>query len=204
MFDYADLLRPDLPPAAAKWAGFPKYNFVGGHNDADSVPVEGLVAAATKVLRREGKTLATYGLQSGSLGYGPLREFIARKLAKDAGIACTPDEILITSGSLQGLDLVNQVLLSPGDTVVVEQMTYGGAISRLHRLSVNIVGVPVDHDGLDSVALETALTDLRARGIRPKYIYTIPTVQNPTATVMSEARRAEVLRLSGLYGVPVF
>ena len=204
MFDYADLLRPDLPPAAAKWTGFPRYNFVGGHNDADSVPVEGLIAAATKVLRREGKTLATYGLQSGSLGYRPLREFIARKLAKDAGVACSPDEVLITSGSLQGLDLVNQVLLSPGDTVIVEQMTYGGAITRLQRLGVNIVGVAVDHDGLSSDGLEAALADLKGRGIRPKYIYTIPTVQNPTATVMSEERRAELLRLSRDYGVPIF
>ena len=204
MFDYADLLRPDLPPAALRWTGFPKYNFVGGHNDADSVPVEGLIAAAATVLKREGRTLSTYGLDSGPLGYRPLREFIARKLARDAGIACSPDEILITSGSLQGLDLVNQVLLSPGDTVIVEQMTYGGAITRLQRLGVNIVGVAVDHDGLSSAALETALEDFKRRGIRPKYIYTIPTVQNPTATVMSEARRAEILELSAAFGVPVF
>lgn len=204
LFDYADLLRPDLPPAAARWTGFPKYNFVGGHNDADSVPVDGLVAAADAVLRREGRTLSTYGLDSGPLGYRPLREFIARKLARDAGISCTVDEILITSGSLQGLDLVNQVLLAAGDTVIVEQMTYGGAITRLKRLGVNIVGVPVDHDGLSGDVLKTALEDLRRRGIRPKYIYTIPTVQNPTATVMSTARRAQILQLSTDYGVPVF
>ena len=203
-FDYAELLRPDLPPAAARWTGFPNFNFVGGHNDADSVPVEGLIAAATSVLKREGKTLSTYGLQSGPLGYRPLREFIALKLANDAGIACSPDEILITSGSLQGLDLVNQVLLSPGDTVIVEHMTYGGAITRLKRLGANTVGVEVDHDGLSSDALKTALDGLKRRGIRPKYIYTIPTVQNPTATVMSEARRAEILALSADYGVPIF
>jgi len=204
MFDFAELLRPDLPPAAVRWTGFPKYNFVGGHNDADSVPVEGLIAAASAVLKREGKTLSTYGLDSGPLGYRPLREFIARKLARDAGIACSPDEVLITSGSLQGLDLVNQVLLSPGDAVIVEQMTYGGAITRLQRLGVNIAGVAVDHDGLSSAGLKAALDDLKRRSVRPKYIYTIPTVQNPTGTVMSEARRAEILRLSADYGVPVF
>jgi len=204
LFDYAELLRPDLPPAAARWTGFPKYNFVGGHNDAGSVPVEGLIAAATSVLKSEGSSLSTYGLQSGPLGYRPLREFIARKLARDAGIACSPEEILITSGSLQGLDLVNHVLLSPGDTVIVEQMTYGGAITRLQRLGVNIVGVGLDHDGLSSTGLKTALEDLKRGGITPKYIYTIPTVQNPTATVMSEARRAEILALSVDYGVPVF
>ena len=204
LFDYAELLRPDLPPAATKWTGFPKYNFVGGHNDADSVPVDGLVAAATSVLRREGRTLSTYGLESGPLGYRPLREFIARKLGADAGITCSPDEVLITSGSLQGLDLVNQVLLSPGDTVIVEQMTYGGAITRLKRLGVNIVGVELDYDGLSSIGLKAALEELKRGGVRPKYIYTIPTVQNPTATVMGEARRAEILRLSAEYGVPIF
>jgi 2-aminoadipate transaminase len=204
VFDYTGLLRPGLPPAAAKWSGFPKYNFIGGHNDADSVPVEGLIAAATRVLRREGKTLATYGLESGAQGYRPLREFIARKLADTAGVVCSPDDILVTSGSLQGLDLINQVLLSPGDTVIVEEMTYGGALTRLQRLGVNIVGVPVDEDGLSSAGLETALADLKPRGITPKYIYTIPTVQNPTATVMSEARRAELLALSQTHGVPIF
>ena len=203
-FDYTGLLRPDLPPAAARWGGFPKYNFVGGHNDTDSVPVDGLIDAATRVLRREGSSLATYGLNSGALGYLPLREFIARKVAKDAGIVCSPDDILITSGSLQGLDLVNQVLLTPGDTVIVEQMTYAGTISRLRRLDVDIVGVPVDDDGLSSTALAATLEDLHRRAIKPKFIYTIPTVQNPTATVMSERRRAELLELSRRYGVAIF
>ena len=203
-FDYSALFRADLPAPAARWNGFPKYNFVGGHNDAGCVPVEGLVAAATSVLRREGRTLSTYGLESGPLGYRPLREFVARKLAKDAGITCSADDILITSGSLQGLDLVNDVLVAPGDTVIIEQSTYGGAITRLARCGANIVGVPVDHDGLSATALEAALVDLAARGIRPKYIYTIPTVQNPTATVMSTARRQAILELSERFGVPIF
>jgi 2-aminoadipate transaminase len=203
-FDYSPVLRPDLPPPAVRWTGFPRYNFVGGHNDEASVPVDGLVDAAVRVLQREGATLAMYGLHSGPLGYRPLREFVARKVARDAGIQCSADDILITSGSLQGLDLVNQVLVSPGDTVIVEQATYGGAITRLNRAGAKIVGVPVDADGLDTRALARTLDELAARGITPKYIYTIPTVQNPTATVMSEARRAEVLDLSRRFGVPIF
>ncbi len=188
-FDIEKLLRSDLPPAATPWAGFPEFNFVGGHNDAASVPVEGLIAATASVLRREGSDLAFYGMQSGPLGYRPLREYLARKLARDSGIQCTPDEILITAGSLHGLDFVNAVLLDRGDTVIVEQMTYGGAITRLKRLGVNVVGVPVDGDGLSADALRTTLNELKQRGVRPKYIYTIPTVQNPTATVMSLERR---------------
>ena len=203
-FDYSSLFRPDLPPAAARWNGLPRHHFVGGNNDEDSVPVDDLAAAADAVLRREGRHLALYGLKSGPLGYRPLREFVAAKLARDAGIHCNPDQVLITAGSLQGLDLVNAVLLSPGDTVIVEEMTYGGAISRLKRLGVTVVGVPVDGDGLSADALARTLDDLAARGVRPKYVYTIPTVQNPTATVMSEARRARILELSARHGVPVF
>src|SRR5258707_10897864 len=123
-FDFAPLLAAGLPAPAIKWNGFPKYNFTGGHNDAAQVPVDELIAAATAVLKREGRTLATYGLASGPLGYRRLREFLAEKLKRDAGISCTADEILITSGSLQGIGLVNGLFLSRGDTVLAEQVTY--------------------------------------------------------------------------------
>ena len=107
MFDFAPLLPAGLPAPAARWTGLAKYSFVGGNNDPDQVPVEGLVDAVNAVLKREGKTLATYGLASGPQGYRPLREFLVAKLKRDAGISCSPDESLITSGSLQAIDLVN-------------------------------------------------------------------------------------------------
>src|SRR5713101_1534849 len=185
-FDFAPLLTAGLPPPAAKWTSFPKYNFSGGHNDADQIPVDRLTAAATAVLKREGSTLATYGLESGPLGYHPLRAFLVEKLKRHAGIACTADEILVTSGSLQAIDLVNGILLAPGDTVLIEQESYGGALTRLDRRGVKMVGIALDREGLRVDALATALNDLKRRGVRPKYIYTIPTVQNPTGTIMGE------------------
>src|SRR5438128_2677989 len=203
-FDFAPLLTPGLPPPAAKWTGFARYNFSGGHNDADQVPVDRLIEAATAVLQREGATLATYGLESGPLGYLPLRAFLVDKLRQHAGIACTADEILVTSGSLQAIDLVNGILLAPGDTVLIEQESYGGALTRLARRGVKAIGIPLDHEGLRMDALAAALDDLERRGIRPKYIYTIPTVQNPTGTIMGEERRLELLRLAQHHGVPVF
>ena len=162
-FDFTPVLVDGLPPPAVKWSGFPKYNFVGGNNDADQVPVDRLVAASNAVLTREGATLATYGLNSGPLGYRPLREFLVGKLKRDAGIVCTAEEILITSGSLQGLDLVNGLLLSAGDTVLIEQECYQGSITRLTRRGVNVVGVPLDDDGMRIDAVESALKDLKSK-----------------------------------------
>ena len=104
---------------------------------ADQVPVDGLIAAATASLEREGRNLATYGLAHGPQGYRPLREFLAGKLKRDAGIACTADDILLVSGSLQALDLVNGALLARGDTVICEKDTYQGTLTRFMRLGVN-------------------------------------------------------------------
>jgi len=204
VFDFAPLLPAGLPAPAAKWTGLAKYSFVGGNNDPDQVPVEGLVDAVTAVLKREGKTLATYGLASGPQGYRPLREFLTAKLKRDAGIDCVADDILIVSGSLQALDLVNATLLARGDTVIIERDSYQGAINRLTRLGVHAVGIPLDNQGMRIDALAAALADLKAKGITPKYIYTIPTVQNPTGTIMPLARRTELLKLAREYGVPVF
>lgn len=204
-FDFAPLLRTGLPPAAVKFTGSPKFNFVGGHGDPDQFPVDGLIAAANTALRREGRTLATYGFGvDGPQGHRGLREFLVRKLKSDAGIGCTIDEILITSGSLQALDLVNGVFLAPGDTVVIERDCYQGTLNRYTRLGVNAVGIPLDGDGMRIDALSNALDDLKRRGVRPKFIYTIPTVQNPTCTILPENRRAALLKLARAHDVPIF
>jgi len=203
-FDFAPLLAPGTPAPAVKWNGFPKYNFVGGHNDARHVPVQALIDAATAVLKREGATLATYGLNSGPQGYKPLREFLAAKLKSHAGIDCSSDEILITSGSMQGLELVNSLLLTRGDTVLIEQETYGGALSKLTKLGVNAIGIPLDAEGLRVDLVKQKLEELKQKGIKPKYIYTIPTVQNPTGAIMGEKRRAELIEVAADYGVMIF
>ena len=203
-FDFAPLLPAGLPAPAARWTGLAKYSFVGGNNDPDGVPVDGLVDAVNAVLLREGKSLATYGLANGPQGYLPLREFLVKKLKRDAGIACTADDLMIVSGSLQALDLVNTTLLARGDTVIFEKESYQGSINRLTRLGVNIVGIPLDDQGMRMDLLANALAELKAKGITPKYIYTIPTVQNPTGSILPEDRRAEMVRLSEQYGVPIF
>lgn len=203
-FDFSALFPRSLPAPAVKWTGAPRFSFVGGNNDPDVVPVDALRAAADSVLAREGNALSNYTVNAGPQGYRPLRDFVAQKLKRDAGISCTAEDIVMVSGSLQALDLVNAVFCERGDTVIYEQDSYQGSINRMTRMGVNVVGMPLDEGGMRMDALGKALADLKARGVRPKFIYTIPTVQNPTATIMSEERRRELLKLSEEYGVPVF
>jgi 2-aminoadipate transaminase len=202
-FDFETVMRPDLPAPAGRWGGFPDFNFVGGHNAPENIPTDALIEAATRVLKREGLTLATYSLESGPQGYRPLREFLATKLGRDAGMTCSAEDILLTSGSLQGLDLINEVMLAPGDTVLIEEATYGGCLTRFQRLGVTAVGIKLDEQGMRTDHLAETLEKLAAEGTKPKFIYVIPTVQNPTASIMPLERRKELLRLAEQYDVAV-
>ena len=105
-FDFAPLLAPGLPPPASRWTGFPPYNFAGGHNDPDLVPVERLIAAVNAVLAREGATLASYGLESGPLGYLPLREFLAAKLRRTAAPTAPVTEGWLVCGRRAGKSFI--------------------------------------------------------------------------------------------------
>ena len=201
-FAYSHLFSKDLPAPAPRWTGFPKYNFIGGHNDPEHVPAAELAMAAEAVLRRDGADLALYN-PHGPQGFRGIREFVVNKVA-GRGIRCTPDDVLITSGSGQGLDLVNRTLLNRGDTVILEEFTYGGALTKLQRLGVNVVGAPLDDDGLKIDALGRILDDLGQKGIVPKFIYTIPTVQNPTGSILPVDRREGLLALAKKHGVAIF
>lgn len=202
-FAYTNLFARSLPAPALRFAGYPKYNFIGGHNDPTLIPVDGLIAAATAALRKEGPKLAMYTAAQGAQGYLGLREFVKSK-ARRRGIDCSTDDILITAGSGQGIDLVNAVLLEPGDTVILEEFSYQGAINKLKRDGQKIVAAPLDEDGIKVDALGEILGRLKRDGTTPKYIYTIPTVQNPTGSIMPLARRRQLIAVAQEYGVPIF
>jgi 2-aminoadipate transaminase len=203
-FDYEANFRSDLPAPADKWNGFPRYNFIGGHNDPDHVPVEWLADSAREALRREGKTLSTYRLESGPQGHAGLRAFIAAKLQARASMACDPDDVLVTTGSLQVLDLVNSAFLEPGDTVIVEAESYSGTLSRIRATGARTIGVDLDDRGMRMDRLAALLEDLQAKEIKPKFLYTIPTVHNPTGTVLPIERRRELLRLASAFDLLIF
>jgi 2-aminoadipate transaminase len=202
-FAYSHLFAKDLPPPAPRWTGFPKYNFIGGHNDPGRIPAAALADAAQTVLQRRGADLALYNFD-GPQGYLGLRQLVVDKLAHRPAIKCTTDDVLITSGSGQAIDLVNGLLLERGDTVILEEFTYGGALSKLKRLGVNVIGAPLDDEGLKIDGLARIIEDLGRKGVVPKYVYTIPTVQNPTGSILPRQRREALLALTRKHGVPVF
>ena len=202
-FAYSHLFTKDLPPPAPPWTGFPKYNFVGGHNDPARVPAAAMAKAAATVLQRRGADLALYNFD-GPQGYLGLRQFVVDKVSHRPAIKCSVDDVLITSGSGQGIDLVNHLLLERGDTVILEEFTYGGALTKLKHLGVNIIGASLDGDGLRIDALARIIEDLGHKGVVPKYVYTIPTIQNPTGSILPSERREALLSLTRKHGVPVF
>lgn len=204
MFDFRSHLSAVATSTAQPFSGLPPYHFVGGNIDEPSVPVEALTEAMGQVLRAQGHAMGKYGMDSGPQGYLPLRTFIAGALEQRTGMKVTADEVLITSGSLQAMDLVNKALLNRGDVVLVEAANYAGTLTKLDAMGVDYVGVDLDEHGMRMDLLEAALADLTAGGRKPKYIFTIPTVQNPTGTIMPTERRREMLALAARYDVPIF
>jgi len=202
--DYSKLYSDGLPEPAAPWAPFPKYYFVGGNNDPEQVPIEGLIDAASSVLRREGSKLAIYNLGLGPQGYPALRQFVADKSKRQRGIDAPIDDILITTGSGQGIDMISRLLLNPGDTVLIEEYCYQGAINRFRKLGATLAAMQLDQDGIVIEALAKQLAALRAKGVTPKFIYTIPTVQNPTASILPLERRHALIALAREYNVAIF
>ena len=148
MFDIDNFLHKDALLPEPKWNGYAKYNFVGGHNDEELIPIKQFEEAARKVILEQGNILGKYNI-NGPLGYLPLRKFIIQKLKKGAKIKCDEDEILVVSGSLQALDLVNSTFLKQGDTVIIEESSYNGVFTRLKNLKINIETISVEEDGMN-------------------------------------------------------
>jgi GntR family transcriptional regulator/MocR family aminotransferase len=169
-------------------------SFAGGISDSHLFPAEDFRKVLQAVMRRDGIEALDYGDRR---GYGPLRETIAHILASQ-GLQTRPENILITAGSQQALALVSQLLLEPGDTILVESPTYGGALDLFRALNFKIISAPVDSQGMQVERLEKQLQQYH-----PKLIYTIPNFHNPTGTCLSSARRQQLIVLSERYNVPI-
>lgn len=202
-FAYKHLFRDGLPaippPAPAK----PRILMNSGHNAPELIPCEKLAAAAQRVILREGAALARYFSGPRALGHEGLRRVLADMMRQSRGIDVGIERILVTSGSGQAIDLVDGLFITPGDVVLVEEFTYHGAITRMRREGAELLPVAMDEHGIRVDALETQLEELAARGVKPKFLYTIPTIQNPTGTVLPLERRLALLDIARRHDLPI-
>lgn len=168
-------------------------SFAGGMPAPEVFPIEQFKEACIKVLDENGPASLQYGSTD---GYLPLREMIARHTGR-YGINVTADNILITSGSQQALDLIGMIFINPGDRILVESPTYVGAIQAWRAYGAEFIPVPFDEHGMRTDELEARL---RAG---PKFIYVLPNFQNPTGVTLSYERRLKLIELADRYGVPI-
>lgn len=169
-------------------------SFASGIGDSNLFPAEDFRRVLQAVMRRDGIAALDYGDHN---GHAPLRESIAHILASQ-GVQTQPENILITAGSQQAISLVAQLLLKAGDIILVESPTYSGALELFQALDFKVVGIPVDHHGMQVEELEKLLQQHH-----PKLIYTIPTFHNPTGTCLSGPRRRQLIVLADRYNVPI-
>ena len=187
--------RPGTADAMLKAAGHPHpISFASGISDTRHFPAEEFRKTIQAVMRRDEISSMDYGERS---GYAPLRESISHILASQ-GLQTRPENILITAGSQQAIALVAQVILKPGDVILVESPTYSSAIELFRVLGFRIVGIPMDAQGMQVEKLEKLLQQHH-----PKLIYTIPNFHNPTGTCLNSARRRQLIVLSDRYNVPI-
>lgn len=170
-------------------------SFAGGLPAPELFPKEPMAEAFRRVILEEGEKALQY---STTEGFGPLREWIATRM-QALGISADPNQILITSGSQQGLDLLAKALIDPGDKILVESPTYLAALQAFSLFEANIISVAGDDDGMDLAAAEQKLRE------HPdlKLIYLIANFQNPAGTTLALERRRRLLNLAAQYGVRI-
>jgi len=168
-------------------------SFGGGLPAPDVFPVQRFEEACHKVLSEQGSQALQYGTTE---GYQPLRDMIAHNMSR-YGIVASADNVLITSGSQQALDLIGKLLINRGDRILVEAPTYLGALQAFNVYGAQYVSVPVDADGLITEQLDVSLR------MGPKFMYVLPNFQNPAGVTLSEGRRHQLILLADKYGIPI-
>ena len=169
-------------------------SFAGGLPAPELFPIEAIAKAHAAVLAKDGRAALQY---STTEGYGPLREWVCARLGK-RGIRVTPEQVLITSGSQQGLDLVGRVLLDPGDVVAVENPSYLAALQAFAGCEASFAALGSDDDGMRVDELEKAA---RERPLR--MIYSIPEFNNPKGTTLSLERRLRLVKVAREHSIPI-
>jgi 2-aminoadipate transaminase len=168
-------------------------SFAGGLPSPEAFPLRRFEEACHKVITEQADHALQYGRTE---GYEPLRDWIARNMAR-YGIRAKLENVMITSGAQQALDLIGKLFIDRGDRVLVEAPTYLGALQAFNAYGAEYISVPIDSDGLRTDLVEEPLR------FSPKFMYVLPNFQNPAGTTLSEGRRHELVLLADKYGVPI-
>jgi 2-aminoadipate transaminase len=171
-------------------------SFAGGLPDMRVFPVQQIAEATQRVMSREGAAALQYGTTEGHEG---LKQHIVGMMAEQ-DVNIDTDDFIIVDGAQQGLEFLAKILIGPGDTIIVEGPSYLGALQAFSGYEPNIVVVPLDDMGMRMDILEERLEELKNKGIQPKFVYTIPTFQNPAGVTMVADRRRRLVELSSEYG----
>ncbi len=174
-------------------------SFAGGLPDPLTFPVKDLEDISCELLREKGAIALQYGTTEGE---SLLRGEIAKWMSCEKP-SIRPENILITAGSQQGLDIVSKVFLDPNDVVIMELPTYIGGLQAFNSYRAEMIGVPQDEEGMRIDLLEKVLVKLARRDKRPKLIYIVPDFQNPSGVTMSLERRKKLLQIAYQYEVPI-
>lgn len=171
--------------------------FGGGNPSAETFPVDEIAEITAEVLKNNPVSVLQYGF---SEGYTPLRETMKNHLSEVEGIDFAENELLIVSGGQQSADLATKVLVNRGDVIITEEPAFVGCLNTFRTYGAKLVGVPVENDGINVEKLEEALKSNE----KVRFLYTIPSFQNPTGITMSEAKRKKVYELCQKYDILIF
>lgn len=177
----------------------PRYDFAVGRTNPETFPIERVQRAAHDAIAHDFAAITNY---PGELGHPGLRAAMAKRESEREGIWVDPNSLSLMNGSMQAVTLTAEALTRPGETVVLEEFTYSGTISAYRTLGIDMVGLPVDHDGMRVDKLEETL-DVLGEARKPKFIYALTTYQNPTGTMMSTERRHELIDIAVSHQIPI-
>ena len=167
-------------------------SFAGGLPSSKSFPVEDLKEVITEVMENEAEVAFQY---SATEGDKILRKELS-KHSRKSGIECSEENILITTASQQGLDLLAKIFINRGDKVILELPSYVGGIGAFNAYGADMIGIPMDQEGISSKLLRDKLTKLLSKGEKPKFIYLVPDFQNPAGVTISLNRRKEIIEIA--------
>ena len=166
-------------------------SLAGGMPNLSALPMDMMAGVVEKLIANNGAEALQYG--SGQ-GHPKLREQICEMMALE-GIKAHPDDVIVTTGSQQALDLISRIFIDPGDVVLVEAPSYVGALGTFKQYEASVVHVAMDDNGLIPEALRNAIAEVRARGQKIKFLYLIPNYQNPAGVLLPAERRTEILEI---------